>query len=371
MSVRVGIVTYLKARGLGYDAVSLRAALADVPEIDLSFFPVEDLYRVDRRVRKRPLRPAPVHGESAWPEAERFTDIERWVRDLDVLVTLEVFLAEIASTAFERGVALVHVPNLEWVSEKKGWLAELRSADLVIAKTAHTLRALESLGVPRTIHVPWSVPLPREAPRPTGKPVTLFHSAGVGASHDSKNPEAVLAAFTDRLAGRDDVRLVFKSQVPIAKRRVPLDLDLIRRTENIQVVEGELPYQRVLDLNRKADVAVFPSRTEGFGLPLLESLTLGVPVITTDAPPMNEVVVDGVNGRLIPAREAGRHRHVPLMEVDRGALADALETMTDPARVDELKAGTHEGLADRWQRFATGMRDGILTVSRRRSRGET
>jgi glycosyltransferase involved in cell wall biosynthesis len=365
MSVTVGIVTYLRARGLGYDALTIRAALRDAPGIRAVFFPVDDLYRVDRRMRKRRLRPAPVHGEWAWREAERFRDLASWVRDLDVVMTLEVFLAEVAAIAYQRGVPLVHVPNLEWISEKEGWLAELKSADLVIAKTAHTVRAFESLGLERVAHVPWSIPLPREAPRETSAPVTLFHSAGVGALHDSKNPAAVIAAFADRLGGREDVRLVLKSQVPLARRRAPLDVDLVRNTPNIDVVEGEIPYDEVLDLNRRADAAVFPSRVEGFGLPLLESLTLGVPVITTDAPPMNEVVRDGVNGRLVPSRPEGRHRHVPLVEVDRSALADAMEEMADPARVDRLKERVHEGLDERWDRFARGLRGGILGVSSR------
>jgi len=368
--VTVGIVTYLRARGLGYDAVSLRAALADAPGIEARFFPVDDLYRVDRRMRKRRLRPAKVRGEWAWPEAERTGDLAGFVREVDLVITLEVFLAEVAAIAFETGVGLIHVPNLEWIPDRKGWLAELRGADLVVAKTAHSARAFANLGLEKVALVPWSIPLPREAPRPTGKPVTFLHSAGVGGSHDAKNPAATVAAFAARLGGREDVRLVFKSQTPLAKRRAPLDLALIRKTPNIEVVEGEVSYEAVLDLYRGADVVVQPSRVEGFGLPLLECLTLGVPLVTTDAPPMNELVADGVNGRLVPAREEGRHRHVPLMEVDRDALADVLEELTDPAAIDALKRGTHEGLAERWERFAIGIREGILNVSARRPGGK-
>jgi len=369
LSVTVGIVTYLRARGLGYDAVSLRAALAEAPGIDARFFPVDDLYRVDRRMRKRRLKPTPVTGDWAWPEAELRKDLATFVREVDVVMTLEVFLAEVAAIAFAAGVGLIHVPNLEWISDRKGWLAELRSADLVIAKTAHTERAFANLGLLNVAHVPWSIPLEREEPRPTGSPVTFLHSAGVGGSHDAKNPAATIAAFAERLGGRDDVRLVFKSQTPLAKRRAPLDLDLIRRTPNIEVVSGEVPWDAVLDLYRGADVVVQPSRVEGFGLPLLECLTLGVPLVTTDAPPMNEIVSDGVNGRLVPAREEGRHRHAPLMEVDREALADVLEELTNPAAVNALKRGTHEGLSERWDHFAIGIREGILGVSARLRRG--
>jgi len=42
------------------------------------------------------------------------------------------------------------------------------------------------------------------------------------------------------------------------------------------------------DLYREGDVMILPSRWEGLGLQLFESLASGMPLVTTDAPPMNE-----------------------------------------------------------------------------------
>ncbi|MEN8148304.1 MAG: glycosyltransferase family 4 protein [Planctomycetota bacterium] len=351
MSIRVGVITYLRARGLGYDAVALRDVFGSADGIEASWFSVEDLYRVDRMLRKRKIRPSKVSGDWAWPEAERRLDLLTWVGRQDVVITLEVFMREVAAAAFTAGARLIHVPNLEWISDREGWRTDLAAADAVVAKTRHTERALTGAGLTNVTFLPWSVPMEIEPPRPHGSPLTFFHSAGIGGSHDPKNPEAVLAAFTDRFAGRDDVRLVFKSQVPPKRRKAPLDLAMVDALPNVEVIVGEVSTAEMMDLSRAADVAVYPSRAEGFGLPLLESRSLSVPVITTDAPPMNELVEDGVSGLLVPGVETGRHRHVPLIEVDREALADAMERATDPALLMTLKAGAARGLPERRKDF--------------------
>ena len=43
----------------------------------------------------------------------------------------------------------------------------------------------------------------------------------------------------------------------------------------------------------RADVLAFPSRYEGFGLPLLEAMRAGTPVVAADATAIPEVVGDG------------------------------------------------------------------------------
>ena len=46
------------------------------------------------------------------------------------------------------------------------------------------------------------------------------------------------------------------------------------------------------NLHRSSDIFIFPSPYEGFGIPVLEAMASGIPVITSDRAPLPEVVGD-------------------------------------------------------------------------------
>lgn len=46
------------------------------------------------------------------------------------------------------------------------------------------------------------------------------------------------------------------------------------------------------NLHRSSDIFIFPSPYEGFGIPVLEAMASGIPVITSDRAPLLEVVGD-------------------------------------------------------------------------------
>jgi glycosyltransferase involved in cell wall biosynthesis len=55
-----------------------------------------------------------------------------------------------------------------------------------------------------------------------------------------------------------------------------------------------------------SDIFVFPSLYEGLGVSLLEAMAAGLAIITSDRPPMNEVIELGENGLLVPAADSKR-----------------------------------------------------------------
>jgi glycosyltransferase involved in cell wall biosynthesis len=71
--------------------------------------------------------------------------------------------------------------------------------------------------------------------------------------------------------------------------------------------KGIIKYLGVVDdvrpLIHQSDVVILPSYREGIPRSLLEAISMGKPIITTDAPGCREVVEDGKNGFLVPVKD--------------------------------------------------------------------
>jgi len=78
----------------------------------------------------------------------------------------------------------------------------------------------------------------------------------------------------------------------------------IRRWQEDQLIEYLGQTDDVRPFLEETSVYVLPSYREGTPRSVLEAMSMGRPVITTDAPGCRETVIDGVNGYLVPVKDA-------------------------------------------------------------------
>ncbi len=106
---------------------------------------------------------------------------------------------------------------------------------------------------------------------------------------------------------------LLKNRYPQACFRIlgPLDgnpnavtIDHIRQWQKEQIVEYLGRTDDVRPYLEETSVYVLPSYREGTPRSVLEAMAMSRPIITTDAPGCRETVIDGVNGYLVPVKDA-------------------------------------------------------------------
>jgi glycosyltransferase involved in cell wall biosynthesis len=61
------------------------------------------------------------------------------------------------------------------------------------------------------------------------------------------------------------------------------------------------PSKDIIEIYKAADLLVFPSLMESFGMVLLEAMAAGLPIVTSDAPGCRDLVKHEINGLISPA----------------------------------------------------------------------
>jgi glycosyltransferase involved in cell wall biosynthesis len=194
-------------------------------------------------------------------------------------------------------------PDEEWRPLPFRWMSSrildgLRSAAHVACDSEATRDALENLaGIPgeRLTVVPNGAD-PGGSPDPDGaadfeaarllgprRGIELLH---VGSTIARKRLDVLLDVFATVRMGRPDVRLVRVGGPFTAGQRIHArDLGVLDAITVLPFVDR----MTLMAVYRRAALALLPSEREGFGLPLVEALACGTPVVASDIPVLREV----------------------------------------------------------------------------------
>lgn len=160
-------------------------------------------------------------------------------------------------------------------------------SDLIIAVsqfTAAQVRDLLGVEPGRIRVVPHGVHPPSAQQSVDRRPLVLH----VGAVQKRKNLVRLVRAFSRLPPGW---RLVLAGSAGFGAEEVFEEIERSPRRGDIEVT-GYLGQARLEELYRRAALLAFPSLDEGFGLPVLEAMAHGLPVLTSNRSALPEVAGD-------------------------------------------------------------------------------
>jgi glycosyltransferase involved in cell wall biosynthesis len=167
-----------------------------------------------------------------------------------------------------------------------------RHAAALVAVSATTAALLEQRLRPRApVHViPHGVDHARYRPDgpADGAGVTGPYIAFVGTLEPRKDVPTLIRAFDRIAASRPDLTLVLAGARGWGGDAVDAAVEAARHGNRVHLT-GYVPEGQLPALLRGAAAVAYPSLEEGFGLPVLEALACGAPVVTTSGTVMEEV----------------------------------------------------------------------------------
>jgi glycosyltransferase involved in cell wall biosynthesis len=232
--------------------------------------------------------------------------------------------------------------------------ASVREVDHVLVNSKHTAGDVERrLGVPGdriTVCSPGAPRWARRLDEPRDGVILFF-----GTLEPRKNVGVLVDAYARLIgAGAAPPRLVLAGGAPPAAQPLIARIAEAPLAGHVDVL-GYVDPDRRQDVYRKALVLVLPSHAEGFGIPALEAMTLGVPVIAANRGALPEVVGDA--GRLVEPDDVEG-----LAEAIRSVLAD--RSLRDRMR----DAGWRQAQTFQWSAASARAREAWRSAIERRRR---
>jgi D-inositol-3-phosphate glycosyltransferase len=269
-------------------------------------------------VSRDPMRACQVQGAATVEQILRHQSF--WMHAYDCIHTHHWACGIPLTAALPAQIPLIHTPHL--LAREKGLLrsngcppdiasgeaALLARSQVIIAVSEAEARAIAN-------HYPGEAEKIVVAPNgvdemfgfiPTArKGHSKTHVATVGRVCHQKGTDVAVEAIRILRASGTDARLTVAGAFYGEKAFEEALGPQLRDVEGSVSLAGALHRNQVAELYRAAGIYVQPSRYESQCISLLEAMAAGCIVVASRLPALEEYVVDGVNGLLVPPDNAG------------------------------------------------------------------
>ena len=261
---RIGVVGFNTASGLGTLARQAAKRLPNASFLAIRHGEFADL-------------PRPPGVRTATCDKRDVTTQAQFAASVDVLLFFEYPHGEaLQQTARSMGVPMACVVMHENTPPQGD--AFLANMDLLIAPNAIAWQALADVSTTRKVRLDWPIDVAGVIFRQRRTAETFLFCQGTGGRNDRKGSLVVAKAA----AMLPDIPFIVRTQLGDKRSGRKQNINW---PSNVTVLGMS---DSIDELYRLGDVCVQPSRYEGMGLQLLECQAAGMPLITTNAPPMSD-----------------------------------------------------------------------------------
>lgn len=353
MTTNIGIVAAWDLRGGGHCGRFLAQALMDhypvhvyahylysrgesIPLTSLTHYPANefDLDHFTRWLQDRQIKIIFFHEKLQYHDDKNASEILRYCKQ-NGIVTVLILMQEII---YPQHIA--HYQTFSWI----------------FCPVQCTYDILETYGISNKFFLRWGIDESKFTPHHQSKssPITILFNSGLGGGRTwRKNPAAVVKAFHRASKLRPELHLIFKSQRPL-KDYSKTVRTLIKKNRNITLITQHYSEKKMHQLYARTDVSLLPSKWEGIGIPFLEALAAGHPIITVDCAPMNEWVRHEQNG--LCARPAKWLEPYKVLVDSRDLARQMIRVAAEPELINQMGIRSREMIQDSFNNFSKGLR---------------
>ncbi|MCK4359388.1 MAG: glycosyltransferase family 4 protein [Candidatus Cloacimonetes bacterium] len=268
--MKIGTIGYSSTSGLGIMLKFFRKHLAIDSQLVISW-----------TAKKTNLQDLECKYVMTAKEKPSMDALEKFMKfEPDVVLIIEYpFCWDYLKRLKEKGIKIVYIPMLDSIGlnvlEKYKDFVDLW---LCITKWSYELIKVKGW---KCCYLPYPVDTDYFKFKKKRKGINFLHNAGYCGIVSRKGTDLVLKAFWELRNHGCNTSLIVNSQLPLGR---------LNFTEGVDIRVRDV--EELYDLYKEGDIYLAPSRKEGLGLPIYEAMSCGFPVITTNAPPMNEVISD-------------------------------------------------------------------------------
>lgn len=226
-------------------------------------------------------------------------------------------------------------------------MAMMKEVDYVIAPSHFVADSFLRRGFhpSRIMYVPYVTDLQNFRPggaRPAGRPLTIINTGSLSLR---KGTPYLLEAFVQIRRVVPDARLLLTRQI---SNSIP---SVLRQYQSLPIEWADTlkPPELCLRL-QSADIFILPSLEDGYARTVAEAMACGLPVIVTPNTGASDLVQEGVNGSIVPIRDARAISEKTL------GWWDKIQRGWSPA----LSSGYQASLS--WDRFEKNFSDALTRV---------